>query len=230
MTFDAPINTFVLVGFLYGDDLVMVEVVNPSGNLYSLFGAPIYISSNSYNVNENELKFIKEVEKRHQTSHISSRNDYLLDQDELHDLKQFCQSWLEEYVYGLLCIEKKIEFYITQSWSNYLDTHIDHHMHMHPNSIISGVFYVQTDGTPIQFYRKNQQSDLLLHLGFTENNEWNSDSVHFNSEQSKLFLFPSSLPHAVSVNQSNTQRISIAFNTFVKGDIGKADAYTRLVL
>ena len=208
----------------------MVEAVTPNGNLYSLFGIPLYISSDSYNVNENELKFINEVEKRYQTSHISSQNDYILDNEELQGLKQFCQSWLEEYVYGLLCIEQKIKFYITQSWSNYLDTHIDHHMHMHPNSIISGVFYVQTDGTPIQFYRKNPQSDLLLHLGFTENNEWNSDSVHFNSEQGKVFLFPSSLPHAVSVNQSNTQRISIAFNTFVKGDIGKAAAYTRLVL
>ena len=39
----------------------MVEAVTPNGNLYSLFGIPLYISSDSYNVNENEFKFINEV-------------------------------------------------------------------------------------------------------------------------------------------------------------------------
>ena len=64
----------------------------------------------------------------------------------------------------------------------------------------------------------------------TENNEWNSDSVNFISQAHKLFLFPSSLLHSVDTNQSNIERISIAFNTFVKGDLGKAGDYTRLVL
>tara|TARA_B100000470_G_scaffold125815_1_gene97232 strand:- start:278 stop:889 length:612 start_codon:yes stop_codon:yes gene_type:complete len=199
-------------------------------NLYALFGDPLYISPSLYNLNENELKFIKELEKRQETSHTSSRNDYILEEKELQGIKKYCQEWVEKYAYEVLCIERDIEFYITQSWSNYLDTNVNHHMHSHPNSIISGVFYVQTDGTPIQFYRGSSVGSFLLHLGFSENNEWNSDCVHFTSEANKVFLFPSSLYHAVSVNQSNTERISIAFNTFVKGDLGKGEAYTRLVL
>jgi hypothetical protein len=32
--------------------------------------------------------------------------------------------------------------YITQSWLNYTETNQYHHKHEHPNSLVSGVFYV----------------------------------------------------------------------------------------
>ena len=50
---------------------------------------------------------------------------------------------------------------------------------------------------------------------------WNSDSWHFNSINNELFLFPSWLDHSVKQNSKATvDRISIAFNVFVKGSIG----------
>ena len=213
-------------------------------NVYGMFGDPLFISPDIYNLNEYELKFIKELKKRPQpyegqggapisTAGTLSTNYYILEEKELQGLKEWCQKRVDQYVYEILCVERDIEFYITQSWSNYLGTNFQHHNHSHPNSIVSGVFYVQTDGTPIEFYRATthfQVGNFLLHLRFSENNGWNSDSVHFDSEAGKTFLFPSSLYHAVSKNLSDIERISISFNTFVKGDLGRAEAFTRLVL
>ncbi len=35
--------------------------------------------------------------------------------------------------------------YITQSWLNYTETNQYHHKHQHPNSLVSGVFYINCD-------------------------------------------------------------------------------------
>ena len=40
---------------------------------------------------------------------------------------------------------KTIEIYITISWINYTETNQYHHAHSHPNSVISGVYYIETD-------------------------------------------------------------------------------------
>ena len=43
-------------------------------------------------------------------------------------------------------------------------------------------------------------------------------------------LFPSDLEHSVEPNESKLQRISLAFNTFVKGDMGSDDVINSLQL
>ena len=208
-----------------------VSKMNEEGNLYSLFGAPFLMSDDIYTLTEKEFTHINRLEKKgRETTHVSSVDDYILEDPEMKGLKAFCQKWIDKYFYDVLCIEKDINFYITQSWCNFLNEHVDHHLHAHPNSIITGVFYVQTDGTPIEFYRGDILGSFPFHLSFSENNEWNSDSVHFNSETGKVTLFPSKLQHSVGINHSRDTRISITFNTFVEGELGKRDAYTRLVL
>ena len=154
--------------------------------------------------------------------------DFVLEEKELQGLKKYCQKNIETYVYEILKVERNLEFYITQSWCNYNRTGEHHHHHIHNNSMISGVFYVQTDGTRIQFHKG--RDSFPLKMNFSEQNLLNSDITFFKTEANRLFLYPSTLQHSVTKNKSNVERISLAFNTFIKGFVGDNQQRTRLRL
>ena len=60
---------------------------------------------------------------------------------------------------------------------------------------------------------------------------WNSDNWIFSINNNQLVLFPSWLEHSVPKNKkASADRISISFNTFVRGNLGKRDTLTELIL
>ena len=61
-------------------------------------------------------------------------------------------------------------------------------------------------------------------------NIWNSETWFFPVETGNLFMFPSSTTHQVETKQGNNTRISLAFNTFIKGTLGDNSGLTELIL
>ena len=62
----------------------------------------------------------------------------------------------------------------------------------------------------------------LIRIEPKEFNIWNSPTWFIPVNNNLLLLFPSWLSHTVEQNEkATTDRISISFNTFVKGTIGK---------
>jgi predicted 2-oxoglutarate/Fe(II)-dependent dioxygenase YbiX len=59
---------------------------------------------------------------------------------------------------------------------------------------------------------------------------YNSDSWWVPVETGNLVLFPSSTSHMVEDVVADKTRISIAFNTFVRGDLGDGVELTSLSL
>jgi hypothetical protein len=51
-------------------------------------------------------------------------------------------------------------------------------------------------------------------------NMYNSSSWWVPVGSKELILFPSEVPHAVPVNETEKVRVSLAFNVFVRGQIG----------
>jgi len=103
-----------------------------------------------------------------------------------------------------------------------------HHQHKHPNSFISGIFYVKSNANKdkIYFY-KNQYQQLSI---TTKNyNLYNSESWWLEVETGDLILFPSSLEHKVATVETDL-RVSLSFNTFLKGTLGSNRELTELVL
>ena len=200
-----------------------------SNHLFCLFSEPLLVCSELYQLSENEFNFITGLERSSVSGiNLGSDNDRVLEEKELQGLKKYCQKYVEKYAYEILKIEKNIKFYITQSWCNYNRTGEHHHHHIHNNSMISGVFYVQTDGTRIQFHKG--RDSFPLKMNFSEQNLLNSDITFFKTEANRLFLYPSTLEHSVPKNQSDKERISLAFNTFIKGSVGDNQQRTRLRL
>jgi len=74
--------------------------------------------------------------------------------------------------------------------------------HDHKNrSVLSGVYYLKVpDNAGDIIFRKRDKDKIV---------EWN-----IRSETGKLILFHSNIEHSVTINESNHDRISIAFNLF----------------
>jgi len=194
----------------------------------NLFPVSVMICEQQYKLDNKEIEYIKNIkqEKNHGGGENSkSVSSHILENKNLSNLKKYLNHKVQDYVYKNFQIEENIEFYITQSWSNYNNKKERHHKHHHPNSIISGVYYVQGNA-PIIVHRKN--SIFALDFPVKNFNIENSETWLFNTNPNDLMLFPSTLEHSVKQNENDETRISIAFNTFIKGKIGDEQNLTGI--
>jgi len=201
----------------------------------SVFPIPVYIVKRDSNLTSREEKeigkIIKEGMKRN-TGNSNTINSYIFD-SKLKKIKQFCEQQLKIYVEKVINPEEELDFYITQSWLNITKPGEHHHEHSHANSIISGVFYISTvEDDRITFRDPNHKiKELIKFHNPKEFNLWNSPSWFFPSITNELLLFPSWLNHKVDINEkATTDRISLSFNTFVKGTLGGRKELSELIL
>lgn len=200
----------------------------------SLFPTPVY-KNQDYTMSDKERNLIRHVcgfAKTNDGGNWTSTERYLFDAyDELKTFKDYCQTQLNHYAHEILKIHKKQQFYITQSWGNLNTPGTNHHAHIHLNSVISAVYFVTENSSPIVFER-NLSSYLfpLCEFTTTEFNEFNSDSWKVDNTKDTLLLFPSSLKHRVPNNKTDIDRITISFNSFIKGTIGDTSKATELKL
>jgi uncharacterized protein (TIGR02466 family) len=175
-------------------------------------------------LNKDEIDFVRNLEQRPNQGNTTSKNNYLFREPEMERLGMFVQNCLDEYMKATYAPKHDVKPYITQSWANYTKPGQYHHKHAHPNSFISGCLYIAAKGDKIYFYRDGYQQIKLP----TENwNQYNSESWWYEVNEGDVILFPSSLTHMVQTVDGE-ERISIAFNSFLKGTIGSADDLTEL--
>jgi len=215
----------------------------PQQNDYTitgLFPVPIYRAYRDSILDSIEEKEIADIIKDGKTANEElesnnyfSNNKYIF-KTKLTNLKEFCEKHINLYVKEVLRIEnKELDFYITQSWLGICSPGESHWFHFHPNSIISGVFYISTEeGDKILFRDPfSRMKNLLVFNQSIEYGIWNSDEWTFNVNDNELILFPSWLDHSVKQNSKATMdRISVAFNVFVKGIIGDGEYLNKLIL
>ena len=199
-----------------------------------IFPCPVYRVKRDSNISLKEEKEIKNIVKEGMIKNIgnsTTNNSYIFD-SKLKKLKQFCEQQLKIYVEQIISPEEELDFYITQSWLNITEPGGFHHEHSHPNSIISGVFYISTEeDDKISFADPNYKIKEMIKIKQKEFKVWNSPTWFFPSVTNELVLFPSWLNHHVDANENAiTDRISISFNTFAKGIFGNRNEKTELIL
>ena len=158
-----------------------------------------------------------------------SKDTFILDNPELKNIRSFIEEKLNFYSTKILASSDKLV--ITQSWLNKSGKGEHHHLHHHPNSIVSGVWYpaINKELPPINFQR-NMTRDFSLSVVKGGYNHFNSYNFALKMNKGELILFPSNLQHSVPANQSDEERISLSFNTWVKGSLGNIDSLTYLPL
>ena len=192
--------------------------------LHRLFSTPV-LQSEPYKFSEEELNIIKN-EKNYIMDNVgknvSSRDTNVF--KKLPKMYDFCNHHLQVYIKDIIKVIPSIEFYITQSWINFNPKGSHHHEHYHPNSLISGVFALQNESNvPIVLSRPTPTKifdNLLTIYDYAEPNEFNSAKVHVSLPTGSLILFPSKLFHQVPTNNDDQERITLAFNSFLKGNLG----------
>ena len=189
-----------------------------NGELHPLFPVPVYKEKLRLLTNT-ELEFFKSVEMCSQTlGNFSSVDNHILNHPQLVDLKKEIEKKLSEYCNSIL--QTDLEIYITNSWVNETNPNQQHYLHNHSNSILSGVYYINVeDSLPLITFNR-MQLPFLLNIVPKEFTMFNSTEWSIPVENGSLIIFPSTLYHYVKPNDSNKPRHSLAFNSFVKGNIG----------
>jgi len=187
--------------------------------IHDLFPQPVGVYKLNRSFTDDELSFIKNQETRNNVNNLISLNTKILNSERLDSLKEFSKNCLSDYFNTVYNPLNEVNLKITQSWCNYTSFGQSHHVHTHPNSFVSGVFYIQVDKEvdKIYFHRSEFQQMQVLPK---EWNSWNSKSWWLPVEVGDLLLFPSSLQHSVDTIKEDQTRISISFNTFPVGTIG----------
>ncbi len=196
-----------------------------------IFPTPIYISKINRKLTNKELSFIKKIKSdcNKNEGNITSNDNYILNNKEFKNLKHEIDSKVQDYFDKVISPSNNITPYITQSWLNYTETNQYHHKHAHPNSLVSGVFYINCDDKfdKIKFFNETYKT---IKPEIKDWNIWNSESWWFSVKTRDIILFPSSLTHMVETKEGTNTRISLAFNVFIKGTVGNNKNLTELIL
>jgi len=99
-------------------------------------------------------------------------------------------------------------------WVNINGTSDFNVAHIHPNCLLSGVFYVKVPKDSGNLVFMNPACDTMIYdwKNFKTFNGYNSASLSFTPKENELFMFPSWLKHQVDPNNSKKERVSLSFN------------------
>ena len=130
------------------------------------------------------------------------------------DLENLIDQAVEDYVEALGYDIEEGTLKMSNCWVNIMPTGTHHSGHIHPNSILSGTFYLQMpeDSPGIKF----EDPRLIMQMNTPPKSddlpEEMQSFVSINAKDGDLVLFESYLRHEVPANQSEDDRISISFN------------------
>jgi|694.fasta_scaffold33071_5 uncharacterized protein (TIGR02466 family) len=188
--------------------------------ILDIFKIPIYAKKLTLDCSHIE-KYCLEKQSKDKGRSRSNRGGWQsknLDNNELVDLFKEIQNNVDIFSKELLFLDS-YQPQLSNKWININYANHYNLSHIHPHSIISGVFYVKGfDTSPITFHHPADQLmsyDFNNHL-FKKNNEYNSEYIDLKGITGLLYLFPSWLKHGVVPHYNKDHRISISFNTQFK--------------
>lgn len=126
---------------------------------------------------------------------------------ELHGVQQFTEP-VVKYFNDLLYKDSNIA--LAESWINYQRKHQHQRQHTHTGYRISAVYYVNSNGEDgsLTFHPPASNMEIADPSGV----EYNYSMISYPAKTGRLFVFPSWVPHSVSDNLTDSERISIAMN------------------
>ena len=177
----------------------------------------------------------KAVAKDNSDDHMEpvNRGMHILNSGQLKNTKTKIQNALNYFTKTIMGVEQ--DFRLTTSWINKIPETEWIQQHSHANSVISGVYYIQTTPqcSPIVFNKPFLYTNFVhqtVQITFDENvsNQYNTEHIGVQPETGDLLLFPSWLEHTVRPQQPNVDRIGLAFNFFPTGKFGKGTSQLTL--
>ena len=197
--------------------------------IYPLFSTPVYVN----NLGHFSQPDLKHLEYTHLTAtgepynFLSSVDKNVLDRPELAHIRSLIQGEIDFCARELYAITRDAEFYITNSWVNIYGRGDQAGAHLHHNSLLSGVLYLQVPDTgaggEIVFHKDLHSPNtfpLAIDPEVVSSNIYNCKMWGYRPKTHDICIFPSYLSHSVQPNESDEGRWSLAFNVFIRGHFG----------
>jgi uncharacterized protein (TIGR02466 family) len=103
--------------------------------------------------------------------------------------------------------------YDLQAWVNLSPPGASNAVHFHPNSHLSGVYYIQTpEGCGEIYFKDPRTPGLMFRPPVAVETAYTATEVALGAEAGRMYVFPSWLEHGVRPNRSESDRIGISFN------------------
>ena len=197
----------------------------------SIFPTPLYMFNRGIGISELEREEFREITGGglcSNTYNSTTTDNYIFDNN-LGGIRNFCEESIGKYVEDILSPRVDLEFFITQSWINVTKNGERHQRHCHQNSIVSGVYYHKTiENDSIVFIDPNESVKDRIQILPRDCNSFNSNERILPVKDGDLVLFPSYLEHHVDRNETESERVSLAFNVFARGLFGNKEMLTEL--
>jgi uncharacterized protein (TIGR02466 family) len=106
------------------------------------------------------------------------------------------------------------DVYVTTAWSNFNDNRSCMNVeHVHGETF-SGCFYLQIPPQSGKLVILNEGINRMWQgCGLTkEKNGYTVETIHLQPREGQILLWPSYIPHSVTTNSHDLERISVAFN------------------
>ena len=103
---------------------------------------------------------------------------------------------------------------MTDCWVNFMPRHATHGLHLHPQSALSGTYYVQTpEGCP-GLRLEDPRLDRFMAAPPRRASARPANQAHviYPARAGRVILFESWLRHEVAANPTSGERVSVSFN------------------
>ena len=182
-----------------------------------------FIYHATLDVDENNLeRYVKNIISNNTSRVRSNVGGYQSNDLELNDNILFLFNEIENHLHKTAQnIGFKRKLRLNNFWLN-VNNHKDYNApHRHPQSLMSGVFYIKVpeNSGRIKFINPNGAliDSYLSYFHFQVGKDYSPTSLlasewNITPEKNDLILFPPWLEHWVESNNSNEERISISFN------------------
>tara|TARA_R100001244_G_scaffold104967_1_gene77901 strand:+ start:6860 stop:7474 length:615 start_codon:yes stop_codon:yes gene_type:complete len=113
------------------------------------------------------------------------------------------------------------EVEVVSMWLNSKPKGLNHPPHNHTNTFISGVLYLDGEVQAYPSLKLLRPYQLPIVPRVNKFNEINSNVIELLTAKDEVVFFPSYILHFVETNLNEKPRISIAFDTLLRGKYGE---------
>lgn len=187
-----------------------------------LFPMSVYKSTIGRHFTSDELTYVKECSNdvRPNPGNHTTSSYFITEHPAMADIRGFINQQLKDYFQSEFRPLCQVEPYVTQSWLNYTNPGEHHHIHTHSNSFLSGVLYLNADPEVDKIvFLSDRRPILEVQSNYTSPHH--SQVCRVPVGTGDLIIFPSNLVHMVEQTPTcrTMTRISLAFNSYLRGDV-----------
>ena len=195
--------------------------------IFALFSTPFYVNNVGAFARPDlrSLEYASAAQTGGVYNFRTSLDKKVLHRPELKSVHDVVMKEVDLYAHGVCGVSRHVEFYITNSWINVHTRGQAAGQHIHGNSLISGVLYLQVNDASGDLVFHRDIYSLIpfpptLDFDVDQFNIYNCKSWSYRPKVNDICLFPSTVMHSADANASDEERWCLAFNVFARGTFG----------